>query len=861
MSYIMKIYIFLISLFLTVSCTIDPPFNFVKTGVPTKDAILFLEQLQNTKQSKELFSDHIKQLNANAAVGFDWTQYWNEIDQKTLYKKLDKTQLESMLQLSRLSCDTSAWQAFASLLLKLAEMGTDYLYFKHYLTGSKKTCSTFLLNKTLKEIVTFLDKKRNETEAQLFSEEKVSFQWKQKINSIADKKNNLKEKYPYTYELYGVVVDEWNVKTQGRAWGDILSVVNREFWSDIRWMFYHVGSFESIRTALEMEMDIYHSISDLDQDILLIFHDREIKNIMDLVGYEEYFKQQGLVEWEQLWRKLIEEYPDKPNNSNNTLLLSFYKYSCGKEELVAYMDLIRSWDLVDQYRTIVERECEQIIRITKQITQYIDTAGLPADGAFPLSMEDMREMLEGTEYNRSIDDLVRLLNFYDRFKIDYSIPDWEILLNEQFSIEHWLYFMNILRGNYDKSIIRRVMDMHQYVYQGRIPFLSFDVFNILINEDISLSSLVTEYSYSESQLMNPDFINQFWSIVQEDASKVLNSRDQWINLFEYGSHFCNQVYLNKMVDFFNYNKQEQLLLNNFDFDSCPNYFMDIPFKESFINSAVTKIRQDTNQDPELYWDLVRSFSLYTSNNSAEEMQNTAVLKMNEVEWKKVFDITILTLREPIYKNNSAFLKRAMDLVGKVYKRAVDSAICQQLLGVSDSHKIITAYDPELVIHLFNQLNWNSSDCSTLESDRLNLLMFIISDYLFSAVEEHVDTVDYVLGVWSQAVRVINIMENIHDSETPFSNVLGTWWISDPDVVNGEMTHRAFRSFFSHLILSYLIRKASLVSAVDILDTRIWQNSTANEYHKWYEELLKDSIEEYPSQIEELDQLRADLTLG
>lgn len=856
----MKIYIFLISLFLTVACTIDPPISFVKTGVSTTEAILFLEQLQNTKQSQELFSDHIKRLNANAAIDFDWTQYWSEVNQKNLYKKLDKTQLESILQLSQFSCDTSAWQAFASLLLKVAEVGTNYLYFKHYLTGSKQTCSTFLPNKTLKTVVSVLDKKRKEKEVQLFSEEKVDFLWKQKINSIADKKNDLTEKYPYTYELYKVVVDEWNVKRHGRAWGDILSVVNRGFWSDVRWMFYHAGSFASIQTALEVEKDIYHSISNLDQDILLIFHDKEIKNIMDLVGYERYFKEQDLVDWKQLWRTLIDKYPDRPNNSNNTLLLSFYKYSCEKEELSAYMDLVKSWDLIDQYRTVVERECEQLIRITKQITQYIDTAGLPADGAFPLSMADMTDMLEGTKYNRSIDDLVRLLNFYDRFKIDYSISDWKTLLNEQFSIEHWLYFMDTLRKNYDKSIIRRVMDMHQYVYQGRIYFLSFDVFNILINESIPLSSLVTEYSYSESQLTHHDFITQFWSIVQKNASLVLGSRDQWLNLIEYGSHFCNQVYLNKMVDFFNQNKQEQLLLNNFDFNSCPNYFMDTHFKESFVNSAVTKIRQDTSQDPELYWDLVRSFSLYTSNNSAEEMQNAAVFKMNAVEWEKVFDITILTLREPIYKNNSAFLKRAMDLVGKVYKRAVDSAICRQLLGVSGNHKIITAYDPELVMYLFNQLNWNSSDCSTLEPDRLNLLMFIISDYLFSAVEEHIDTVDYVLSVWSQAVRVINIMEKIHDATTWLTDIFGTQMISDPDVTSGEMTHRAFQYYFSHLLLSYLIKKASLVSAVDILDTHIWKKSTTNEYHKLYEELLKDNIEEYPSQIEELEKLKADLTL-
>ena len=850
----MKINISLVILLLiSVSC-VEPPLQFVKEGVQTREAILFLEQLEGTKWSQELFSDHIKKLNSSVAVDFDWATYWNEVREKQLYKKLDKSQLESVLQLSGLSCESSDWSAFANLLLQLAKINKNNLYFRYYLTGSNKTCPTFLPDEILEEVINFLAKKRDETEVDLFTEQRA------KEQASSKDKNDL-TKYPYTEELYGVLEDEWNAKKQGRAWGDILDVVNRLFWSDVRWMFYHTGNFDSIKTTLEMELNVYHSITDLDQDVLLMFPDKEMKNIMDLVGYEEYFKEKGLMEWGSVWRQIANQYSSKPDNDNNTLLLSFYKYSCEKEELDYYMQLLRKWDVVDQYRTVVERECEQIIRITQQITQYIDTAGLPADGAFPLSIEELGDMLKATKGNRSIDDLIRLLNFYDRFKINYSISVWQTLLTDQFSMENWLYFMRVLRGNYDKSIIRRVMDMHQYIYQGYIPFLSMDVFSILTREDVLLSSLVKEYNYSEAQLESPDFIDQFWFIVNENASQILSAKARWNNLLEYGSHFCNQIYLNKMVSFFNDNNQERLLLDNFPFNNCPNYFMDTHFKEDFVNSVVTKIRQGENQDPELYWDLVRSFSLYTSANSIEDLQNTAIFKMNEVEWERVFNITIATLREPAYKYHSAFLKRAMDLIGTVYKTAVDSAICQQVLSSPDSHKTISEYEPEFVMYLLNQIQWDNSNsyCSDLDEERLNMLMFIIANYLFSSVEDHLGTTDYVLSIWSQAVRAVNIMEKVYSSSTPWGSMLGSYFISKPDLVNGKIGHRAFQYYFSYMILSYLSDKTSLLSAMEILKKRIWEQSDSNTYHSSYEEILEDSVEDYPSLVDEIEALKKNFT--
>ena len=854
----MNIYIFLITLLLTcVSCTVEPPINFIKEGVQTTTAILFLQQLQDTKNSQDLFNNHIEQLDSAASVDFDWAEYWNQINQQELYKKLNQDQLNSVFQLSRRSCDNPVWSAFADLLLQMAKDNEKHLYFRHYLTGPDKSCPTFLPDEILKKIIIFLAKKRDETEVSLFSEEKVKLQSNQEANSITE--NNLISKYPYTVELYGVIVDEWSIKKHGRAWGNILNVVNRQFWADIRWLFYHVGKFANIKTALEMEMEIYQSATNLVQDILLIFQDDNMKSIMDLVSYATFFEEKNSVNWKQLWQQLLIKYPEKPDNNNNSLLLSFYEYSCQKEALTVYMDLIRSWDIIDRYRAVVERECEQIIRITQEITQYVNTSGLPVDGAIPFEIDEMNDILEATKQNRSIGDLVRLLNFYDQFKMSYSILEWQVLLERQFSMDNWLYLMKSLRQNYDKSTIRRIMDMHQYIYQGRIPFLSFDVFNILVNENIPLDSLVRDYSYSEAQLESENFITQFWSTVQENPSEVLNFRDRWINLFEYGASSCNNMYLNKMVDFFDDNKQVQLLLDNFNFDSCPNYFLDVHFKEDSVNSVVTKVRQSADNDPALYWDLIRFFSLYTSNEMTEEIQRTAIFKMNAVEWEQVFDVVIPTLKDPVYKSQSAFLKRTIDLVSEVYKEAINSSICQQLLSSPNSYRSITEYDQELVMYFLNQINWNSNGCNAIELERLNMVMFVLSDYLFSSVEEHDNTVDYVLGIWSQAVRIISIMEKIHDSGTMFTDIFGTWMISAPDVVNGQITHRAFQYYFSLMILSYVAKKISLSSAVNTLDRHIWKNSTTTEYHKLYQEILRDTVEEYPSHREEIEILKKMLT--
>jgi len=127
----MKVYIFLTTLFLTgVSCTIEPPINFVKHGTQTVEAILFLEQLRDTKSSQKLFNDHIERLGSVASVDFDWAEYWNQINEKELYKKLNRDQLYRVLQLSRLSCDNSSWFAFAELLLRISEeKGVNHLYF------------------------------------------------------------------------------------------------------------------------------------------------------------------------------------------------------------------------------------------------------------------------------------------------------------------------------------------------------------------------------------------------------------------------------------------------------------------------------------------------------------------------------------------------------------------------------------------------------------------------------------------------------------------------------------------------------------------------------------------------------------
>ena len=861
----MNIFAILTSVFLFVSCTIDPPLLFIKDGVTTDNAILFIEQLRDSNINQEMFQNHIKQLDANASNDFDWTRYWNTIKQNKLYQRLNKNELRTLFQLSRLSCNSKNWQAFADLLLEIAKSGKDHLHFRQHLTGPQKNCAVFLPNETLKNIVSFLSKKRDKSESSVLAKAKSK---DSRLNSktASSRRPNVQAIYPYTQELYGVLADEWSLKKHGRAWGNILSAVKRNFFSDIRWIFYNEKKFSDLKTAVEMEKDIYHSFTDLHQDILLMYPDKNMKNKIDMVSYDRHFKEKGSLNWEKLWIQLSKLYPSLPNNNNNPYLLSFYEYSCEKSALSAYVDLIKAWDVSTEYRAAAEKECERIIRVTQQITQYVDTSTLPEDGSLPLNMKDLNDILAGSRANRSLKDLSKLLNFYERFKLSYSITNWSQLLEEQFSLENWLFFMSSLRANYDTSVIRRVMEMHHYIYKGYIPFLSADILNIVINENILLSNLTKQYGYEEAWFIHPMFVRRFWKTAQENVSVVLAESSRWKNLLEYGAQSCRQTYLNKLFEFFYDNNQEQLFLDHFNFDSCPDFFMGIELKEKFVDSSVAKVRQPGDKDSKLYWDLIRAFSLYAS---SEEGQNKeTVFKMNAVEWKQVFNRVIAGLNNQKYTHYSGFLKTVMDSVKQVYPRAVDSAVCQQLLKPANNFKITANYDPEMLMYLLNQVDYSYADeensyCSDYIDDKLNMLIFVLSDSLFSAVDQHTKPVDYVLNIWSQAVRIMNLMEGIYNlgfATLVSQKWLGSWLISEPDTDQGLMSHRAFQFYFSNTILLYLQKKLPLQEALNIIDAHILKVSSSRDYQKLYESMLRKNIQDFSSHEQKLKTLRQKLNL-
>ena len=840
-----------LNLLLFTACTLESPVTFVKQGVSEKDAVSFLETFKPSTDNST-FEDHIQALSERRASDFNWSSYWSSMEKKQLYKKLNNKQLDKTLKLSQFSCTDEDQTAFISVLLQLAEQNPQHLYFKKYLTGSGKTCAVFIPNSSLRNIVHFLSNKRTQKESALF---------KKDIKAGA-----LTNSYPYTQELFSVVAGEWSLKKQGRAWGNILSLLDRSFWPEVRWLFYQKGQLENIKTALKIEADIYESPSGLDQDILFMFKGPDMKSQISASGYSDYLSQPKTVNWQKFWGNLAQQQPQRPLNLNNDFLLSFYRYSCEPEALKAYTNLLRRWGAT-AYRTPAEAHCEKVIRITQRVTHQLEKPGWPDDSSIPGSIEEMNDLLSATKNERSTEDLIRLLHFYDKFQLSYPNEKWQELLNQQFSLQDWLSYFQSFRKNYNTQWIKRVLEMQSNVYQGPVPFLSSDIFNVVVNSRLGLSQLTDEYGYLPASLNNTKVMEEFWNKIQNNKNIILSSPVRWKKLFKYGSDQCHQDYLNRLFKFLSDNNQEELLFNHFNFDTCPDYFINVKVKKDFFHSRVRAMRQNAAPDLNLYWELIHSFSLYVSHRKSQPDIEAAVFRMNAGEWENIFKKVIPTLKSPIYRNKSAFLTKTMKTVDSAYPNVVDSALCEKLPWVEDDPaESIRDYDLENLMYLLNQINWNNKICKNLPKERLNMFAFALAYHLFESVDNSTSPEDYISSIWSQAVRLIDFQQKLHQPTgftVQFIQLINRGLgVSEPDLENSEMSHRAFQFYFSSMILSYMNQKAGDPNqALEILEQEVWLPSDKEGgYRAIYKEMLINNAEDYSENEPSLNQLKRQMNL-
>ena len=109
------------------------------------------------------------------APGFEWDQYWSEIEEKKLYTNLEEKKLNQLLSLNKISCEDKNWIAFSNLILQIAKSDSEKLLFSEHLTQLQRTCSTWLPNPAFKSILQFLSEKRMEQEAEKIAEEKQAY--------------------------------------------------------------------------------------------------------------------------------------------------------------------------------------------------------------------------------------------------------------------------------------------------------------------------------------------------------------------------------------------------------------------------------------------------------------------------------------------------------------------------------------------------------------------------------------------------------------------------------------------------------------------------------------------------------------
>ncbi len=592
MKIVMYIFPFILCLFL-VSCTVKPPELVVK-GVQTEKALLFLTERQNKTANKEQFNNYMQHLRLNYAPGFQWDEYWSGISERKLYKNLSQKELDHLLSLSQISCERKDWIAFSNLLLQIGK-DEGKLLFSRELNHSQTLCSVWLPNPVFKSIVQFLSEKRSELEKEKIAKEKLAYINKNG-SEVASGRTVAKQRFIYTEELQRVLIDEWLRRHTGRNWGEVLDVVDRRVWSDVRYINYLNGDREHLPVILEMEKQLYKSIeAGLDLDILLMFEEPgKMADIIKLAGYKKHFSVPGALDWSDLWRRMLIRYPKKPENGNVNSLLDFYNLSCGEKILNEYGKLVRQWE-----ESIYERSalsfCDESNRKAVLAVRGQDAFDKLSEKVFRHVMEEAHKsaldkvnkskyrlldeslgtpakttqvydipLKTGTKGSRTIEEVIALLFAFKAEQFDRTRKDWRTLLEKHFSDPDWLFALRVFRDQGNSFLLSELLDMHNFVYSdnngnpGKISFLYADIEFILDSEVISLTGISDKYGYKKTYIYTDEIVSLFWrklkssltenrenlkrvvSIYEEE--KQLRTSKQWRELFK--KHFVDQNWLN-----------------------------------------------------------------------------------------------------------------------------------------------------------------------------------------------------------------------------------------------------------------------------------------------------------------------------
>ena len=899
-----RINIFIFFSLFFVSCTVKPP-EFVVKGVDLKSALLSLEEGDNKEGA---FSHYVEHLRDHHAPGFSWSQYWSEIEKNQLYKNLTEENFNKLLSLSEISCRGEDRDAFADFLLQIAKTDSKKILFSHQLSRLNEVCSTFLSNSAFKPIVQFLVRKREEIEAEKIQQEKKKdFISASALISASDTgdvaHSHLETRYIYTEELQKLLVEEWTRTKKVRAWNDILSIVDRSFWSDVRWINYKQGNKEHLSKTLEMEFSAYQSIENLEQDIFLMFEEEnKMEDTMTLAEYKRYFATGGSVNWSTLYEKLLLLYPEKPNNGNVKPLLSFYSFSCQDQDLHSYFKLVDQWN-ASNYKDLAVKFCVDVLRVQVfQGGEQVDE-GKPktvaekeweilrekewiAQGITSISYQELEDFFKNHPDHRDLKAVGELLFVYSKEKYKRSTEEWKKLL-DYFSEEDWLNIMGLLRARHDRSAINDILAMHNQAYAGQIPFLVKDVLSVVSEGEKSILEITDQYGYNRAYFENVQFLKSFWVEVEKSHTSSDTKYDIKIEDLHQAEQkagkICNYSYIKSLFQFFSFFDKKDLLFNQFSFENCPGFVAE--FRQREWNKIVNQIQEtdwdlssskklshsleveSVEEDNKTYqfvrW-LVGVLSLYP-----DSLVTPAISQIHKKDWEDIILILILSLKgEPNFTNMCLFYE-AVYRVDKVYPSVASYSVCR-FFGYEDSHFLIQNYETNLIIDLFDMYNTQHQEIShfggrtrhysryrtakntcggLVSQEKINTLLFVTARSFLSDISllDQQNT-SYLSELW----RIVDYLSHLFKEVNSFalsvyqSNKLWRYFKNVPsyDSEKGTMSTESLGFYFMVLVF----REVQIVKTVENKSVKEVLPLEENEFYEneFYEDfiyLMKKALQE------------------
>ena len=867
---------------LLTGCHIASP-EFVVQGVNLKSAIHSLSEIQK-KGEKNKLGHYVAHLRSNHAPGFAWDQYWKEVKNKNLYQNLTDSELSMLFSLNDVSCQSENMDSWADLLLEIAQSDSQKIQIIHpELKRIRKACSKAISDPAFKSIVWFfaleraklenpqiqqaikkaqsdspaVAKNTTPTNASPSTTKKPSFN--NSPTSKASPKATFLVQFPYTEELQNILLEEWTMEPKNRAWNDILSAVDRGFWSDIRWINWQQNNTPYLKNTLQMEWHFYQSINHIEQDLMWLFKNKnKMDDLLALFDYEKYLTSFGTINWPSFVQNLSVQFPKHPQNGNTQALISLFSKSCQARDFPPFSQLLGQWG--------ISKLPNPIFCLNKEGgggTQVNATPTIPAT----------KELVNQTLLQLSpLDSVMYLLSLYEEEKHTRPLSDWKIFL-ESFSEENWLKAMHLLRKNKDRQNITLVLDIHARVYQNHIPFLSKDIVAVMQSEKESIYDML-ENGYNLSYMNHPDTLKTFWQQISQTPKKVVDKVQLKTNsqtVPQNNPHFCSYSYVQNLYQFFAESDKTHLLLNQFRFDRCANFITDFRKKEWRKLTYQFKIQKEWDSSKEglipvmsdsqskLVWWMARVLSLphsltLSTTNKAEEgdawkahVFNTpytewvetnkdfiqsAVLEMNTSEWTYFFQVMIADLKNPQFETNHHLFSYTSFLSHIHYPLAIEQAICR-FFAEPNSHLVTQEYHPPFIWNLFLQVAGSKTNpteevCSNLVSpEKINTLLFVLSRGIFANLSAtNTSTQIYIEQVKKQADHLVSLFKYVRgfdDSQLthqdylnsplsslrsfytnkPLINLRSLYTGDDYDFGKGYLSNQAFIFYFSGLILEKL----------------------------------------------------------